>query len=56
MAAVTKRTKHKPYDKASDYTSPDYDFQGMALTYQLPAQQAQRRSSRNPQQSQRANE
>ena len=56
MAAVTKRTKHKPYDKASDYTSPDYDFYGMALTYQLPEPQAQWRSSRTPQPSQRANE
>ena len=56
MAAVTKRTRHKPYDKVSDYTSPNYDFRGMALTYQLPAQQTPRRSSRTSQPSQRANE
>ena len=55
MAVVARRSRHKPYDKASDYTSTDYDFQGMALTYQLPNTQA-RRSARTPQPSQRATE
>ena len=56
MVAVTRRTsRHKPYDKPSDFTSTDYDFQGMALTYQLPNTQA-RRSARTPQPSQRATE
>ena len=56
MAAVVKRTRHKPHDKVFDYTSPGYDFQGMALTYQLPSQETPRRFSRTPQPSQRANE
>ena len=56
MTAVTRRsTRHKPYEKASDYTSTDYDFQGMALTYQLPNTQT-RRLARTPQPSQRAAE
>ena len=56
MVAVTRRsTRHKPYDKPSEFTSPDYDFQGMALTYQLPNSQT-RRSARTPQPSQRATE
>ena len=47
MTVVARKSRHKPYDKASDYTSTDYDFQGMALTYQLPNTQA-RRSARTP--------
>lgn len=26
LAAITRRSRHKPYEKVSTYTSPDYDF------------------------------